>query len=155
MPKIKPLTEKPVARFRVYPSPKQSYYFIIHVWKNRTQMHRQKGRSRNKYEACCIPQEWKYRNKLDPQIGELNFHLNCLDEWIISHEMTHAAVAWAKKVKLDTDFIRGQNKFDDPKIAKRHGSINIDSPEELFCYAQSNLVLAFNARIKKHLSKIK
>ncbi len=92
-------------------------------------MHRQVSQwtSPGKATGFCSTYQLFRGDKLSPQIGEINITRQAGIE-ILSHEIVHAALGWArrKRLKLDRETAGG--------LMSRY------SPEELFCYAYSDML---------------
>jgi hypothetical protein len=71
------------------------------------------------------------------EFAEINCHRACLDLEIVSHEVTHAALAWCERVRLNPT-IDGDGR-------------NVSGEEERFCYAVGHMVNDF----AKHLHRRK
>lgn len=140
-PKVTPLT-----RFRVYPDKKKSLYFIVQIWKNKKQMQLGTPQTGRKAEASCTTQEWRIEGKLQQQCGTINFNNKYLTEEVIAHEMTHAAVSWARRTKLDVSFFKhyvSETEKRNPRMK------STETPEEVLCYAIGDLVQQFCNRYRK------
>lgn len=96
--------------FRVYPKKGEQYYFIVRVFHNAREMrmyHATKPdelKPETRFEAVTCP-EIHYKDLetmiLLPYLGEILFHRPKTGSGVVSHEMTHAAIHWARVTKLD------------------------------------------------------
>lgn len=126
---VKPLT------FRLYPEG-SFLYCEVNIWPNKKTMQTY-TRLRGKYEACCggrlsymIPARGKGRMRRTGLFAEANFNRNRLGIEIMSHELTHAAFAFADCRKLNLN-----DALD--KSFHEHGAQGLmdrDSAEERFAY---------------------
>jgi len=155
--------EKPLLKFRIYPNSKSVLYFVVYIWKNRTQMYKHRKHRRG-FEACCVEQEWFLNGKRIPRIGEINFYDGGLGFDVISHEMTHAAFMWATRMaackKMDMSFATktpNWMKYKDKNWIKnpyRTKEGQVEQYEEDFCYAQGEMVKQFYDRIWRNRRQI-
>lgn len=103
-----------------------------------------------KYEACCggrvsyqISELGKMRKS--GLFAEANFNRHAIGIEVVSHELTHAAFAFAERRKLDL----GQTVDKFYKEGGQFESLDIDGPEERFCYALGQMCRQFTAKCYK------
>jgi len=132
-----------VIRFKVKPDPKRAYFFHVKVFDTIKRMRA------NAAQHGCLSggldgepvAQWKWaalshghtaikvekgkRDRTTPELGIMWFSFELLSAEIVSHECTHSALRWAKRVRL--------------KVNGRH----MDEREERFCYAQGEMVGQF------------
>lgn len=135
----KPLT------FRLYPEG-QFLYCEVNIWSSKKAM-RTHTQLSGKYEACCggrisysVPAKGPMRRT--GLFAEANFNRNRMDVEIMSHELTHAAFAFADRRKL---------KLSDAldKSFHEHGAqglLNRDGAEERFAYALGQMCRQFTQK---------
>jgi hypothetical protein len=90
-----------IRSFRVHPEDGRQYY-SVNVWESRRALRTylaeaQTGQDVRQVIACCL---WPQR-KRPVHIGEINYNRDDLDPATISHEATHAVLAWARRQGLD------------------------------------------------------
>ncbi len=112
------MTSKPTLRFRIYCDPKHrksSPFFYVSIWRTlpiaRERMvelaHNPRNRRRaNEALACCyswrqVSCRGKGKPKLMQEMGELVFPESYCGSGTISHECTHAAIAYIDRLKED------------------------------------------------------
>lgn len=124
-------------RFRLYPE-KQTLFFIVHVWLTQKAMHRRLKKlgiphSEHTQGTCSAWRRYKngaaVPDRRTRDIGELNFHRGLLNAEIVSHEIAHAMVQWARRMRVDplTDA----------------GDDDESSDNERFCYATGRMMAQF------------
>lgn len=111
-----------VASFRVYPRDQEGYddYFQVRVFKTARQMrlYANEGRRAGRkigMDCCglCAPVTGKFlrrgRFKVDLKCGEVLLEMKHLGVNVVSHEFTHAALAYARHKKIPvTDGAKGE-----------------------------------------------
>lgn len=125
---------KPIS-FRLYPEG-SFLYCEVNIWPNKKSMLDHTRLGGTKYEACCGGRvAYEIRDDgLTRKTGlfaEANFNRHRIGTEIISHELTHACFAFAERRKLD--LAQTVDKF--YKEGGQFESLDIDGPEERFCYA--------------------
>jgi hypothetical protein len=93
--------------FRVYPERGRQYY-QVHIWPTRTTMREylrdcQVGRGWRDVLAFVLWREVKGRGRRSHCIGEIHFNRRDLGPEIVTHEVAHAALEWARRQNLDID----------------------------------------------------
>ena len=114
---------KPLASFKIRPA--GSLYYQVNVWPTKAAMHKHCFWMPGKdYEAACST----YKSSHYPRCcGEVNLHRRACRPGIIVHELTHAAIGWAERKKLN--------------LSRKHvaGTLPRDCDEEQFCHAMGAL----------------
>ena len=72
-----------------------------------------------------------------PSCGEIHFCRKHLGVGVITHEFLHAALAWARRIRLDFDVIAVEDSGD------------ASEDEERLCYAHGEMVRQFVNRCNK------
>lgn len=92
-----------ILTFRVYPESKRHYYEVF-VWPSMTKMRdylREYTKGWRTVIACVLwPSDAKYRHRRG-RLGEIHFNIRHLGTDTLTHEATHAALEWARMLKLD------------------------------------------------------
>lgn len=127
---------KPI-RFRLYPESK-SLYFVVNVWPDHKTMVRYLASigKRGHSDTIALASGY-YRTKvrpgrpdrLSPICGEINCNRLEINAEIVSHEIAHLAITWAKRIKLD------------PMTEPKDGCCSAEN--ERFCYALGLMVGQF------------
>ena len=132
----KPHRSKPVT-FRLYPEG-TFLYVEINIWPNKRTMHAHTRLPKRNYEACCggreqysVPLRGKGRMRRTGLFAEANFNRNRMGIETVSHELTHAAFAFAERRKLNL----GEAVDKEFRVAGARQTMDTDGPEERFCYA--------------------
>lgn len=144
--KVKPIS------FRLYPEG-LFLYCEVNIWPNKRAMLDHTRLGGTKYEACCGGRvAYKTCKSCKPahmrRIGifaEANFNRHAIGIEIVSHELTHAAFAFAERRRLDlADAV-------DKHYATGGSSktMEIEGPEERFCYALGQMCRQFTAKCYK------
>jgi hypothetical protein len=134
-------------KIRLYPEPAtSSLYCLAHIWPNNKTMIKEvnklpymgteyyKIKKNEGVMATALPLSVRRDNRLMPVFSHIHFCTEYLEEFTISHELLHAAIAWQHRVELDKAFMFSS-------------SVNRD--EERFCYAHGAMVLQLTARLSK------
>jgi hypothetical protein len=144
---VKPV--KPIS-FRLYPEG-SFLYCEVNIWPTRKDMHRHLPLGKHTVASCGGRESYivepKRRGK--PQrmrktglFAEANFYEAEIGIEVVSHEFTHAAFAFADRRKLPLHQVMD-------KEFKHHGrnnTLDIDGPEERFCYALGQMVRQFTQK---------
>lgn len=132
---------KPV-HFRLYPHAKSGLYVMVNVWPTRKEMLAQWGEGRGAGRTCqgfCSPihvtDYSKGRARKQPIVAEVHLWRDHLSMMVVTHELFHASLAWARRVGFDF------GRLDD------EDSINRD--EERLTYAHSNMCSDFMVRANR------
>jgi hypothetical protein len=135
------VADKPVFTMRVYPEGR-SLFFRVNVWPTKNAMHRHVTWCKPPFEALCSPYtKLDYRNgngRTSPECGQINFHKGQIGSAAVTHEFTHAVLAWARRVKLNPDDLFGD-----------HDGALATASEERFCTALDRMVGTFVDRAYK------
>ena len=128
---------QPIAEFRTFPEPSISglYYTVkvfatlneLHTYVRRREMPARVGRSMGGIVTSWRRASFKRRQgRTLPEMGEIALAKNFLGSEILSHEATHAALGWARRIRLD------------PTI----GGVgpNVSDFEERFCYGLGKIM---------------
>jgi hypothetical protein len=125
---------KPIT-FRLYPEG-TFLYAEINIWPNKKAMHAHARLPGHNYEACCggriayqVPAKGRMRKT--GLFAEANFNRNRLGIEIVSHELTHAAFAFAERRKIRLEQATDKSFSEGARLAV----MEHDGPEERFCYA--------------------
>lgn len=142
---------KPVLRFRVRPE-NRSLYAVVNVWASKGEMiayfrcspkydHRSRSERQKLGETGAMFSAYsllRFRGGFQetmPIFGEFNFHTGLLNAEVVAHEAGHAALAFAKRVKLDLDD-EGDGRW-------------VSRDEERFCYALGQMVNQISIRLTR------
>lgn len=135
---VKPIT------FRVYPEG-QFLYCEVKIWPTKQAMHNHLPLS-GTYVASCggreqyiIPPKGKGRTRKTGLFAEANFHRGQIGIEVVSHEMTHAAFAFAQRRNLNLNEIVDKTF----RAGGRNAMLDIHGPEERFCYALGQMCRQF------------
>lgn len=141
---------KPIT-FRVYPEGR-FLYCQVNIWPTKRDMLKHTRLPRNTAASCGGRESYKVSAtgtmRKTGLFAEANFHRGEIGIEVASHEMTHAAFAFAERRKLalaetmDKQFVPNG----------RFNTLEFDGPEERFCYALGQMVRQFvNACYDKEL----
>lgn len=140
-PTVKPVT------FRLYPEG-TFLYCEVNVWPAKKAM-REYNPLPGKYAASCggrdqyiIPPKGKGRMRKTGLFAEANFHKQCIGIEVVSHELTHAAFAFADRRKLPLE----QTLAKDYQMGGSKAVMDQDGPEERFCYALGQMCRQFTQK---------
>lgn len=143
--KVKPIS------FRVYPEGR-FLYCEVNIWPTKKSMLVHTKLGGDKYEACCGGREGyvvepkrrggRQRVRKTGLFAEANFHREAIGIEVISHEFTHATFCFADRRKLPL------GECVDKKFEKndRFNTLELDGPEERFCYALGQMCRQFTQR---------
>ena len=127
---------KPLFTMKVFPEGR-GLYFRVNVWPTKKAMHQHVTWCKPPFEALCSPYtKLDYRNghqRTSPECGQINFYKKRIGSAVISHEFAHAALAWARRVKLNSENLLG----DASDGARAHPD------EERFCHALDRMIGTF------------
>lgn len=132
-------SNKPILSMRVYPEGR-SLYYLVNVWPTKKAMQEHcrtvngyVGRNYaalvNSFHVSMVGSNG--RTRTGPIMGEINFNRKALGGEIVAHEMTHAALGWARRIKLNFDGI----------LTQSGGACCAN--EERFCYALGSMARQF------------
>lgn len=132
-------------KIRVYPE-NRALYVTAYVWPTKRAMRdhgRRENGMRGRYQAYCqtfqkIRIYEDGRERTSPQIGHVHFALARMGTEIVTHEFTHAALGWARRV--------GWVPADDDGPRTNHSGGGLDRNEERFCHALGQMVQQFVTR---------
>lgn len=128
---VKPIT------FRLYPE--GTFLFAeINIWPNKKAMQAHTRLPRRNYEACCggreayvVPPKGKGRLRKTGLFAEADFNRHKIGIEVVSHELTHAAFAFAERRNLNL----GEAVHKEFRVGEASETMDTDGPEERFCYA--------------------
>lgn len=124
--------------------PGRSYYVRVNVWPSRRTLERrlrQHGvRAVDRTYAACHELEVRRFSpgravRRDPIVCEVNFHRRNMGVGIVSHEMLHASLAYARRLRLDLT-----------PIAAESANGRVADVEEAIAYVHGDLVSQFVRR---------
>jgi hypothetical protein len=118
---------------RVYPVERERLYATCYVWPSRRAMYRHRPLDRN-HEAATTEVDGWIAGRRSPCFAELNFFRASLGVEVVTHEFGHAAHCWRRRKGIDVD-------------SPAEGTLEVDHPEELYCYALGRMVRQFYARV--------
>lgn len=137
MPKADPIPQPIV--FRLYPEPQSRLFCRVNVWRDKAEMMaywertRGKDSARHHRGAAAIAAGREVyrvfpdgRMRKSGEFCEINCHRVGLDLEIIAHEITHAALAWCNRVRINP--------------ATPGNGCDVSGDEERFCYAVGRMV---------------
>lgn len=139
---IKPIT------FRLHPE--GSFLFCeVNIWPTKRAMHANTEARPKNYAACCggresyvVPPKGSGRRmRRTGLFAEANFHRKELGIEVVSHEMTHAAFAFADRRKLNLNAAISEARWNESK-----NTMDQDGPEERFCYALGQMCRQFTQK---------
>lgn len=133
--------------FRVYPDGRH-LYCQVNVWPTKKAMFEHLPLPRTAVASCGGRESYKVEPRQKEQrqrlrktglFAEANFYRRRIGIEVVSHEMTHAAFAFADRRKLPLEetvdkVFRNKGRF---KVMEK------DGPEERFCYALGQMVRQF------------
>lgn len=136
---------------RVYPAAKGGLYARVHVWATRAELHahlraihsggrsliRKCHASWSGYYVLRITKKTGHHRSL-MAFGELNFYRAQIGTETVVHEMLHATLAWARRLALPIELVRGETNDG-----------LVDPVEERLCYAQGWMTRQFVTRARK------
>lgn len=134
--KLKRNGPQPIFRIRVYPEHK-SLYYVVNVWRTKKDMYAHCRWAKSTFQGLCttyevIKGDGKGGWRLLPECGQVNLWKGRLGSAVVTHEFTHAALGWARRVGLEPDNLLGHN-----------GSADVHPEEERFCHALCEMVRQF------------
>lgn len=130
---------KPIT-FRLYPEGRYRYC-LVKVWPNHRTMvpylmglhPARRGEYRSTQGLHTSTERWKHagdRLRKSGIFGELNLHRGRIDTEIASHEIAHAGIAWARRVRINPISPSGQQWE--------------SADNERFCYAMGRMMAQFS-----------
>jgi hypothetical protein len=132
MPSLKPIV--PIARFTIRLSRERGSVRVV-VWRTLADLKAAYRRlpgarpTRHLY-GCCRSYERRYRNgRRAPDFAEVHLAQGYLGTTVLSHEFTHAALAWARTQKISGDDLVGESD-----------GAEVSENEERFCDVLSDLM---------------
>lgn len=139
-------TVKPIS-FRVYPE--GCYlYCEVNIWPTRKDMRNHTRLPKDTVASCggresfVVQPKRKGKRQQMRKTGlfaEANFYKDEIGIEVVSHELTHAAFAFADRRRLPL-----AETVDRPFVPNgRFNTLDTDGPEERFCYAQGQMVRQF------------
>lgn len=140
---------KPIS-FRLYPEG-SFLYCEVNIWPIRRDMHRHLPLGPKTVASCGGRESYTVepKRKGKPQrmrktglFAEANFYRDGIGVEVVSHEFTHAAFAFADRRKLRLDQVMDR-EF---KHKGRFNTLDLDGPEERFCYALGQMVRQFTQK---------
>jgi len=137
--------DKPIS-FRLYPEG-SFLYCQVNIWPNKKAMHAHTRLPNHNYEACCGGREEyvvrkKKRTRKTGLFAEANFNRHRVGVEIMSHELTHAAFAFAERRKLDLNEAIDKTYIENGALV----AMQRDGPEERFCYALGQMCRQFTIK---------
>lgn len=107
--------------FRVYPKKGERFYFTVCIFHSKAQMKayfasmENYGKGDDKFTAVTVP-VIRYKDTLTvaPCLGEILFHRPMTGTSIVSHEMTHAALHWARVTGMDLQLNNCESASEEP-----------------------------------------
>lgn len=126
--------------FNIYPEPrkKSRLFFKVRIFRSKAALqaylhsHRHHYRSLGRY-GLAMCSKWKVtrfrkngRARTTPEMGEILFIRRQLRMGIIAHEVTHAALEWSLRVRL--------NPHEGAPTRRYRGEHRCSENEERFCY---------------------
>lgn len=136
---------KPIS-FRLYPEG-SFLYCEVNIWPNKKTMQAHTKLPGHNYEACCGGREAyripaKGRMRRTGLFAEANFNRHRIGVEITSHELTHAAFAFAERRKLKLEDAVGKSFHEGGSLVV----MEHEGPEERFCYALGQMCRQFTQR---------
>lgn len=146
---------------RLKPEPRSSLYVLVRVWPTKKAMlahlnqthHRgnKRGKASRRTEGTCstvyrIKVSKSGRSRRSPCVAEVNLHRGRLGIEVITHELFHATMGWAKRVKLALEQVDELSRGTEleERIAYVHGTMNRQFVDRGLrpggCYKPSDLV---------------
>lgn len=137
-----------VAHFRIYPEPGlSSLFFHVRIFQTVEAMHAyvrtRPGNPARPGRFCKGMCSWwtrisfrSGRGRTHPELGEIVLARRWLTMRIISHECTHAALAWARRRRVD--------------VAERGRGQHVSGGEERFCGALGDMARQIAAYMWDH-----
>lgn len=136
--------------FRLYPEGR-FLYCEVNIWPTKKAMHQHLPLTGNTVASCGGRTSYiaEPKRKGRPQrlrktglFAEANFHRKQIGIEVVSHEMTHAAFAFADRRSLRLDQVL------DKQYTKggRNNVMDLDGPEERFCYALGQMCRQFTQK---------
>lgn len=126
---------EPIFTFRIYAN---SLYFKVYIWPTKKAMYEAIPGVRRNYAAICRAYDVISGGKKRPIMGEIHFAVNWVTTAIVDHELLHAALAWARRVKLDLGVI----STDEAALASKE--------EEDLCHMHDSFWTQFLEQRAKH-----
>lgn len=142
--KVKPIS------FRVYPEG-SFLYCEVNIWPTRKAMHAHLPLGPKTVASCggreCYVVQPKRKGKRQRVcktglFAEANFHRAQIGIEVVSHEFTHAAFAFADRRRLPLHQVMDK-EF---KHGGKRNTLDLDGPEERFCYALGQMCRQFTQK---------
>lgn len=97
--RLNPSNADPIC-FRVYPSSRHSFYFVVNIWPTKQAMRRHCFWIAGKFDAASTGESnTRYPSKrMTKQLGQVNFYKSYIGAGVVSHELLHSAIRWLQKV---------------------------------------------------------
>lgn len=127
---------QPAFRIRVYPEHK-SLYYVVNVWRTKKDMYAHCRWAKSTFQGLCTTYEVLKGEKggplrMLPECGQINLWKGRLGSAVVTHEFTHAALGWARRIRLDKD-----------ALLSHSGGEDVHPDEERFCHALCEMVRQF------------
>lgn len=135
----------PLHRWRLYPVKGSSLFVAVNIWRTldelRTHERRGGGWTGNldTWAFCSTYARRKYgpdgRGVMLRDFAEVNFTPDYMGVTIVTHELLHAALGWARRSRFNFDALRRHERYD-------------VTEEERLCHVHSKLVHDFAHRAR-------
>jgi hypothetical protein len=116
-------------RFRLYPESRRGLYLAVFVWPTRASMQRRWGPHPPRTDGFCHPfivqqfvgGRWRTR----PVVAEVHFHRARLSMEVVTHELFHATIAWARRIRFDFARLNAEDSIneDEERLTYAHGRL--------------------------------
>lgn len=132
--------ENPLICFRAFPDSKNGLFFVVRIWASARALWR--GLPDFKGAYGCVRTSTRYRVRPNRRLlyskcaGTIDLCIGYLQPYVVAHEMTHAGLAWARRIGLDIHD-KARSRKDSDVMAK-------DCGEEQLCYAMGRLYRTVN-----------
>ncbi len=134
---------KPITSFRIYPE-RRGLHFLVYVWPTKSAMLAHFRREHLHADRRTVAQCSTYRRlKVDaagrmrtsPRMGEISFHLGRVTAEVLSHEVAHAALGWARRIGI---------RLSDAEGSGRTSQGLVSDAEERYCYGLGRMIEQVN-----------
>lgn len=131
-----PFRMKPVVRFRLYPEASNGLYVLVNVWPTAAAMRRyaktsgsQESAGRGVHGYCAGYRVVRVRpgrpHRTEPVVGEVNLHARRLGMEVVTHELFHATMQWARRIRFDFTQLGAEDAVneDEERLTYAHGRL--------------------------------
>ena len=134
----------PLAILRLFPEHKSRLYARVRIWRTVKDFQRARPDLTRDARGCCTGHQWYKNGRKLPIFCTVELIQSYLGAGCTAHELTHATIQWAERIKLKPEAIfedaRRWGKWRDGRPDVTIGQVmNYGCAEELFCYAMGEM----------------